>query len=563
MNRADAGRQIRWLMTLRVVTVTTLLICAFTIELLLKTGATVRPLFMLAAVAYGMVLAYAAADRWLAGRTSFVYGQLIGDAAMVTAFVGITGGIDSPMSFLYVIPIGVACVLEYRRGGLALAGASWAMYAALVLGGDRFLPLGRLVEPSADREPWRVSYFLLAHGVAFVTVAVLASYLSERVRAQGKELVERSGAVARLEALNENIIESIHSGLVTTDLAGRIRFMNRGGSDITGLAPAAVLERPLEDVFGLGPGFLREVRTGLVARRRIRFERDWVGPSGRRIFLGFAVSSLHDRAGSPLGYILIFQDLTEIQALEQEVRLKDRMAALGEMAAGMAHELRNPLAAISGAVQYLRAERQPPEETAELMDIILRESNRLDQAIRDFLTFARPGTFAPERCDVVRLIEDSVKLLRKSREILPGHRVVTNYADASVWCDLDPNRMKQVFWNLATNALKAMPSGGTLAVSVAAGARGEPLEIVFADDGIGMDEEAKRGYFQPFRSSFEGGTGLGAAIVYRLVEEHGGRIQVDSEPGRGTRVRIQIPRARPTGGTVPAGFAAISEGAPA
>ena len=226
------------------------------------------------------------------------------------------------------------------------------------------------------------------------------------------------------------------------------------------------------------------------------------------------------------------------------MRLKERMEALGQMAAGMAHELRNPLAAISGSVQYLKGDLKPGGETLELMDIILRESQRLDQTIKDFLTFARPGKFSSQRCDLVRLLEDHLKLLRKSREFTGAHRVETQFAADEVWCDVDANRMKQVFWNLSTNALKAMPQGGALTLALRADRANNEVSIAFSDEGIGMDERSREGYFQPFRSAFEEGTGLGAAIVYRLVEEHGGRIDLQSQPGRGTTIRIVVPQVR-------------------
>jgi two-component system sensor histidine kinase PilS (NtrC family) len=548
MDRTEMERQLRWLMILRVVTVTAILISAFAIELLLRPGETLRPLFGLSAAAYGMVLLHAALDPWLKGRIVFAYLQLAGDSIVVTGFVRITGGIDSPMSFLYLLPIIVASMLLFRRGGLVFAGVCWTMYAALVLFGVSWIPWG-LLAPS-PREPGRAVYFLVVHLVAFAAVALLASYLSERLRAQGRELAERRGAVVRLQALNENIIESINSGLLTTDLDGRINFANRGASDITSWPPGEIVGRSFGEWIGEGPGFLKAIRQLLLANRRYRFERYFDTPDGRKIFLGIAVSNLHDRAGSPLGYIFIFQDLTEIQALEQEVRLKERMAALGEMAAGMAHELRNPLAAISGSVQYLRGRLDPDGETRELMDIILRESQRLDRAIRDFLTFARPGTFAPERCDLVRLLDDQLKLLSKSREFGRAHRVETRWATEQVWCEVDPNRMKQVFWNLATNALKAMPEGGKLTLALTPLREPAQVEIVFADEGVGMDDNEVAAYFQPFHSLFEEGTGLGAAIVYRLVEEHGGRIGVESRPGKGTRVRILLPvRSSGAGGT--------------
>jgi len=399
----------------------------------------------------------------------------------------------------------------------------------------------------------RLLYFVIVHLVAFTAIGVLSASLAERLRSQGNELIERRGAVARLQALNENIIESINSGLATTDLAGTVNFVNRGGAEILEVEPERIRGRHAEEVFGLAPGFLAEIRRRLSDHRRFRFETWHETGGGQRIFLGVAASNLYDRTGQPLGFIFIFQDLTEIHALEREVRLKERMAALGEMAAGMAHELRNPLAAISGSVQYLRGDVEASSETAELMDIILRESQRLDQAIRDFLTFARPGRFHAEPADLVRLIGESVRLLTKSREFRPTHRVHTRFEADEIVAEVDVNRMKQVFWNLATNALKAMPAGGALTIGVRSDARNR-IEIGFTDEGRGMDPGEVEKYFQPFQGAFGEGTGLGAAIVYRLVEEHGGRIQVDSAPGRGTRIRISIPR---TQGAVPAATDAV------
>jgi two-component system sensor histidine kinase PilS (NtrC family) len=545
-------------MVLRVVTVTTLLVSAFGIELLLHPGQTLRPLFTLTAGAYGMVLLYAALARVVRGG-ALLYVQLVGDAVLVTGFVAITGGAGSPMSFLYLLPVSVAAMLLYRDGGLVLAAACWTLYCWLVLAGSGLASALGVEEMPAGLPPRALSYSLVSHLLAFILVALLASRLAEMLRSQGRELMERQGAVARLQALNENIVESINSGLVTTDLEGRVNFLNRGACEILGYRAEQVFGLGVETLFDFEPGLLREIRRHLGVHRRYRFEKWFASKEGQRMFLGIAASNLSDRAGAPLGTIFIFQDLTEIQALEQEVRLKERMAALGGMAAGMAHELRNPLAAISGAVQYLKGNLRPHGETLDLMDIILRESHRLDGTIRDFLTFARPGRFAPQECDLVRLIEDSLKLLSKSGEFTARHAIETDFAAREVWCEVDPNRMKQVFWNLATNALKAMPSGGTLAIGVAA-CDAERVEVVFADQGKGMDEREVEAYFQPFRGSFDEGTGLGAAIVYRLIEEHGGRIGLETAPGRGTRVTIVLPRK---GATQAAGATALPERAEA
>ncbi len=529
-------------MTVRVAIVTTLLVSAFSIEVLFKPAHTLRPVFLLAAVSYGMVLLYAVLDRWLRGTRSFIFTQLVGDALVITLFVHITGGLDSPMSFLYLLPISVASMVLYRNGALIMAAVCYGAYTALILFGAARALIGTGNAGAFEREPGRVLYFLVAHLVAMVAVALLSSYLSERLRLQGRELVERRGAVARLQALNENIIESINSGLITTSLNGRINFINRGGTEILGLPPSQILERDIESVMQLNEGFLHEIRRRLLAKTRFRFE-NWFGTlDSRRIYLGLAVSNLYDKIGRSLGYIIIFQDLTEIHALEHEVRLKERMAALGGMAAGMAHELRNPMAAISGAVQYLKGEIKAEGETLELMDIILRESQRLDQTIRDFLTFTRPGAFAAKPTDVVRLLQDNIKLLRKSKQFREAHSIVANYAAPRMICDVDANRVKQIFWNLATNALKAMPEGGTLSVDVVWVAAETRVQFSFTDNGVGMNEEQQGLYFQPFNSSFREGTGLGAAIVYRLVEEHRGNIHLESNVGRGTVVRIDLPR---------------------
>jgi two-component system sensor histidine kinase PilS (NtrC family) len=217
------------------------------------------------------------------------------------------------------------------------------------------------------------------------------------------------------------------------------------------------------------------------------------------------------------------------------------MAALGEMAAGVAHELRNPLASLSGSVQVLQRDLRPRGEAGELMEIVVKETKRLDGIIRDFLLFAKPGRFHPAPVDLAPLLVETLSLLEHSDERRADHRILTEVGSEPVPAYVDANRIKQVFWNLAKNALKAMPQGGTLR----ARARGGPdgAQVSFADSGVGMSDEEVAKSFQPFHSSFEGGSGLGLSIVYRIVQEHGGRIQVQSRPGAGTTVTLALPAA--------------------
>ena len=295
------------------------------------------------------------------------------------------------------------------------------------------------------------------------------------------------------------------------------------------------------DVLDQERPFLWNLRGVLERERRYRFELEYADTRGRNLFLGFTVSVLKERTGASLGMIFIFQDLTEIRALEEEIALKKQMAALGEMAAGVAHELRNPMASISGSIQVLKRDLKPRGEAAGLMDIVIKESRRLDSTVRDFLLFAKPGRVRPQAADLVELIRETLKLLENGVEKLPHHRILVQVHPHTmpVVCDVD--RIKQVFWNLSNNALKAMPEGGTLTVKAADGAD-DQVEVTFSDTGFGMSEREVSANFQPFHGSFRGGMGLGLAIVYRIIEEHQGRIKVRSRPGQGTEVVLHLPR---------------------
>jgi two-component system sensor histidine kinase PilS (NtrC family) len=538
----ELRRQLDWLMTFRVVIITTLMVSTFVIELMYRPLLSLQPFYVLAVVTYAMTIAYAMMSRTLRAVSPQIYAQLLGDLVVVTGFVYLTGGAESPFSFLYLLTIIIGSILLVRRGGFLVAACSWLMYASMILLVQKgVLPPYPVGAEEGEAATVRILYSLVAHLVSFFAVAYLASSLTENLRRTGRELQMRRDDLAQLRDYNDNIIDSMNSGLLTTDGEGTITFANRGASEIVGRGIADLVRHSIVDVLGQRPQFLDRVRTALERERRFRTELDYEDGRGRKMFLGSTVSILRERDGAPLGMIFIFQDLTEIRALEEEVALKKRMAALGEMAAGVAHELRNPLASISGSVQVLKRDLKPQGEAAELMDIVIKESKRLDQIIRDFLLFAKPGRFHPETADLVAVLRETLSLLENSEEMRPQHKVATRFRPESIRFDFDVNRMKQVFWNLAKNALKAMPDGGTLTVS-ALELGDREVTVTFADTGFGMSEDDIATNFQPFHGTFESGTGLGLAIVYRIIEEHGGRIRVKSRRGAGTEVVVQLPR---------------------
>src|SRR5262245_8104045 len=536
----ELRRQLDWLMTFRVVIITTLMVSTFVIELMYRPLLSLQPFYVRAVVTDARTIAYALMSRTLRAVPPQIYAQLLGDLLVVTGFVYLTGGAESPFSFLYLLTIIIGSILLVRRGGFLVAAGSWLMYASMILLVERgVLPPYPAGSEEGEAATVRILYSLVAHLVSFFAVAYLASYLTENLRRTGRELQMRRDDLAQLRDYNDNIIDSMNSGLLTTDGEGTITFANRGAAEFVGRPVAELVRHSIAEVLGQRPQFLDRVRSALERERRYRTELDYEDGRGRKMFLGSTVSILRERDGAPLGMIFIFQDLTEIRVLEEEVALKKRMAALGEMAAGVAHELRNPMASISGSVQVLKRDLKPQGEAAELMDIVIKESKRLDQIIRDFLLFAKPGRFHAETSDLVAVLKETLSLLENSEEMRPQHRIATRFRPESIRFSFDVNRMKQVFWNLAKNALKAMPDGGTLTVS-AIDAADRQVTVTFADTGFGMSEDDIATNFQPFHGTFESGTGLGLAIVYRIIEEHGGRIRVRSRRGSGTEVTVQL-----------------------
>ncbi|MGH9870292.1 MAG: two-component system sensor histidine kinase NtrB [Candidatus Polarisedimenticolia bacterium] len=502
--------------------------------------------YLLTAAGFAGTIVYALLHPLWSRHPASTIVQVAGDILLITGFVQATGGIDSPFSLLYFLPVIAASIMLGRAGALSSATGAWMSYALLVV----LIVYGWLDDvAAASRSSWatadtvaidrRVAYSLFSHFVGFFTVAYLASYLSIKLRAAGDELQEKSEVLARVQTLNKNIIDSISSGIVTTDLEGGITFMNHGAEVITGRRLAQMEGASMETFLGREDGFLRSVLAHLETRPRHRFDLQ-MRTEGAAVFLGFTCAVLKDGSEQPQGYIFSFQDLTEIKALEEEVRLKDHMAALGQMAAGIAHEIRNPLASMSGSVQILKKSLQLAGEEGELLDIVLRESRRLDGIIRDFLLFARPGRFDPQPADLAPLLSESLTLLRNSEELGPNHAVETDFEPGGAFAMVDANMMKQVFWNLAKNAIKAMPSGGRLRVAARRDGASRIL-VSFTDTGMGMDDAQLKRAFEPFCGSFQQGTGLGLAVVFRIVQEHGGRIHVSSRVGQGTEVRLTLP----------------------
>jgi two-component system sensor histidine kinase PilS (NtrC family) len=479
-------------------------------------------------------------------RRELAYAQVLGDLLIVTGIVHTTGGIESNFSFLYLISIISASIILFGRGGLVAATVASVLYGALV----QALYLGAIRPYPAQTAPSLlpgqvVAYTIFLNVFAFYTVALLTSYLSESLRLTGRKLEEASDSLADLEAFHQIIVDSITSGLMTTDLEGRINFFNDAASNILAMPASQAIGQEVRALLGEKDDFLDRIKGKLEGRRFLRMEGAYLDRRGGELYLGMSVSHLLLQGEKKSGLLFVFQDLTEIKRLEREVRLKENLATMGEMAAGMAHEIRNPLASISGSVQVLAEAEELTDEQKRLMDIIVRESERLSGTLTEFLAYARPPRFEPGEVDLRLVVEETAALLKHSSEVLPEHQIALELPKTPVMLFADANQMKQITWNLARNALQAMPEGGRLQMSLARNGAGGVV-MTFRDEGIGISGGEVHKVFEPFSGSFKRGSGLGLAIVYRIVKDYNGQIQVDSVASKGTVISVHFPLDRRT-----------------
>ena len=477
------------------------------------------------------------------------YLQIFSDIVIITAILHVTGDLDSNYLSLYLVAIILASILLPRARAFVVAAVSFVLMGAVIE--LAYLPsiYPELVEQhpalqflattssvTVDLRTLQVKISASLFG--FFAVAYLTSYLAESLRKAGAELRDKSGQVASLQAKNENIIKSMRGGLLITDLEGTITELNPAGADILGRQTEDVRGGRIETVLGSLQGDAPSVHDArsFPTRQEITYRHPH---RGSRI-LGVSSSPLVVPEVGVVGYVYSFQDLTEEKRREGESRTKDRMAALGRVAAGIAHEIRNPLASIAGSVKLLRSLSQLDDDQAELIAIVSRESERLNKLVSDFLLYSREQRFEFHRADVVNLLEETLLLVEHHPLFGPQYRIERKFPRRAVMVSVDADKLRQVFWNICDNSLKAMPRGGTLTAQ--AEEVGDKIRVILGDEGIGFTGVQLEKVFEPFQSGFSEGTGLGLALVYQIIQGHQGSIQVDSKPGKGARFVIELPR---------------------
>jgi two-component system sensor histidine kinase PilS (NtrC family) len=526
--------RLRWLIGLRLVVISTLFLGILIIQVSTQQLLRLEEFYWLILVAYGLSLGYLVLYlKGLPTRLQAVV-QLLGDIGVVTGCVYFTGGLYSPFSFLYLTVIMVAATM-LRGGGLVFAGLSAIAYGVLVdlmVFGVVPVPasLAGVVVPLSSS---RVLYQIMIHVVGFVLVALLVSYLSESLRTARFRLQEETErpAVRRPDRSGRALGPRRHprrrprrQGAPRqpgrrTDPHDRRRHGSRGqtprGGDAAGRPPLAIAADPRPD-------------------RLLGRLEDRLGDSGIR---PRAVGQGRSRMRSNLvGFIVNFQDLTELEIETERWRMRDRMAAVGEMAY-MAHEIktRSPRSRFSTDADLIRGLDTTGHR---LLNILVDESRRLSKILDEFLDYTRPHQATHKPCNIAAMLRDCMDLLRRSAEITDRHELLVEAPDEII-VHGEEHLLRQLFWNLSRNAIQAMPDGGRLTVS--AERRKSTAILVWSDSGVGMSEDVRQRAFEPFMTTNPQGTGLGLAVVYTAVEDHGGSIDIDSAPGRGTTITVELP----------------------
>src|SRR5580693_28134 len=455
--------------------------------------------------------------------------QVLTDLVLVSLVVHETGGWDSSLNFLYPLVIIVAGVLLPRVWSHLVAALAFILYGTVLE-----LNYYGLVHSYCTTHPELkvLQAIIFVNLFAFLAVAYLAGLLVAKLRQARVQLKDASGALEDLQILHENIIQSISSGLITTGLDGRLTLVNNAALKLLERAPDQLLGKPVTGIF-LDPLPNAESQT----HAEVRF--DTVGSFRRTVRVRVAALSGPERGA--LGYVYALDDLTEIRRLEREVRMQDRLAAVGRLAAAIAHEIRNPLTSIAGSVSMLSGIPEMNDEHRHLLEIVTRESHRLNGIITDFLAYSRTKQYHFGRADLVQLVEDTLTLIDHRMEVeKTGITIERRFAVTQALTIADGDKIKQVFWNFCENAVRAMRGGGKLTVSLEP--LGDDWQVGFTDTGAGMSPQQTEKIFEPFQSNFEGGTGLGLAIVYQIVQAHEGKVWARSEVGKGTSFVLRLRR---------------------
>ena len=534
-------RRIRWLMGLRLVVVIIFLGSATFIQIKEEPPFSMAPLYTLIFLTFFFSLVFSLLLNRVRRLELFCYVQIACDLFLETGLIHYTGGLESGFSFIYIFSIIAGASLLQRRGSLLVASVSSILFGGLVnLEFYQILPHVRLFDSKWPYQPGYAFFLVFVNIAAYFLVALLSSHLAERLREAGAKLEQRSADLYDLQSLYRDVVANISSGLMTLDRNGQITSFNQAAHDMTGYTGEEMIGKSWrESPFSQSKYILAFFQDGASFPSGISSEMQIRRKDGQWVPIGIGLSALRDGEGNTVGLIGIFRDLTDVKKMEAQLRRADRLAAIGQLAAGLAHEIRNPLAAISGSLQLLREEGTFSRGDRRLLDIVLREAERLKLISGQFLDFVRPKFPSSRSLELNSLLEETAFLLEKSSGHASRSRISLERSPSPVYLEADPDQIKQMTWNISLNALEAMPQGGELKIQLK-DQRDTDRSILleFRDQGEGIAPDQMEHIFDPFYTTKDGGTGLGLSIAQKIVDSLGGRIEVESRLGEGTTFRV-------------------------
>jgi len=553
--------RLKILVLVRVLVVTVLAVLTLLLEVQgqrsILAGDSARFLYYLTTGVYIVSLGYTLLLRFLrrlSGQRVHAYVQILLDLVFVALLVMVTRLTDSVFVFLFSVVIISASIVLPRRGAVLAALGAVGLFGLTAVAQVYIGPVEGFLEGLGAPDEFLVHqseaaslstgqgilYSLALNGLAFLSIGLLAAYLADQLRQTGLLAYQSRARLEELSALHHDVVKSLPVALITTDREQSVTFVNPEAMRLTGFAEADFLERPIER-------FFPDLRAILANKDKLEKQHSELTVqmlSGKRFYLRWTIAPLRAKDGRHIGQLFIFQDVTRLVRMEAENKRKDRLATVGQLAAGIAHEIRNPLASISGSIQLLRDTVVLSEEDRRLMDIVVRETDSLNERISDFLAYARPRKMEKADVDIATLLDETVQVFRHDRRA-EGRQVAKGDGwpiDARAAVDRDG--LKQVLWNLLCNAAEATRPGDSIAVSLASERQeGRDWAVVrVKDTGSGISNDDLRRITEPFFTTKEGGTGLGLATVQRIVEEHGGWLKVESKLGRGSTFSVFLPR---------------------
>lgn len=484
---------------------------------------------LIVAAYVGSIAAALALERGSPERVAVA--QVALDLVLTSGLCFVTDGAHSGFASLYAVVVLASALVLGARAALVTTGAALVLYLGLGLSAaNGWIPI------PPDR--LAISYFhsaselalsVLRTSVGLIAVGGLSAGLADRLLRARRDAMRAAERAAGYEKLADDIVRSISAGLVTTDPAGVIESANAQAAVILGR----------EELLGEEAASVLPLETSAASGRSQRGEGDVVRGDGSTVPVGFTRTALVDATGRAHGSLVLFSDLSELRELRFKAERAERLATIGHLAVGLAHEIRNPLGAISGSVELVRDGANLGAEDRRLLELVLSETNRLNELVGTMLQIGRPSL--PERVDVdlAALVRDVVLVLGKDEALALRGVSVRADAEAPVTVPIDPSQLRQVVWNLVKNAVQVSPKGGEVVARVQATDEGAVIEVT--DRGPGIAAADRERLFDAFFTRRPEGVGLGLALVRQIVDAHAGRIDIESEIGRGTTFRIGLP----------------------